>query len=72
MSYLDALIGPGTWLIMDGSTLALFSGLILFCFVAIAISIVVVLVVMWIHSGNEPMENVKDSDGKNCKMENSK
>lgn len=70
MGYLDALIGPGPWLIMDGSTLALFTGLIVFCFVTIAISIIVALVVMWIRSGNETMQNEQESCGEKSEVRN--
>ena len=52
MSYLD-VIGPGTWLIMDGTDLSFYMGLLIFCFAAIIITIVTLLVILWIKSGNK-------------------
>ena len=57
MSYLD-VIGPGPWQIMDGTDLNIYTGLLIFCFSAIIITIVTLLVIMWIRSGNET-ENSK-------------
>ena len=68
MCYLD-VIGPGPWLLMDGTTFGFITGLMIFCFAAIVVSIVVALVVIWIRSGNETKENEEDCDAENCKME---
>ena len=70
MCYLD-VIGPGPWLLMDGTTFGFFTGLIIFCFAAIVVSIIVALVVMWIRSGNEPVENKMDPGAEICDKEES-
>ena len=59
MCYLD-VIGPGPWqetdYLMDGSTFTLITGLIIFCFVAIAVSVIVLLVVMRRRHNKEKTE----------------
>lgn len=71
MRYLDAVIGPGPWLqeepMMEPATFAFFSWLFIFCFIAVILTIVALLIVMWVRSGNEKAE--EDSDSENCKTE---
>ena len=65
MSYLD-VIGPGPWLqdeyLMDESTFLLITGIMLFCFIAIAVAVVVLLVVMWKRRHNAKNEPTSDLD----------
>lgn len=68
MCYLD-VIGPGPWLLMDGTTLSFYTGLLLFCFAAIIITIVTLLVVLWIRSGDDTKQYEQDSGLENCETE---
>lgn len=46
MGYLDAIIGPGIWLITDGTTLNFLIGLVIFGFAAVILTLLVLLVVI--------------------------
>lgn len=68
MNYLD-VIGPGPWLhedyLMEESTFFLIIGLIAFCFVAIAVSVIVLFVVMRLRRMDDSKEQEGGSDEAN-------
>lgn len=71
MSYLD-VIGPGVWLedeLMEPATFSFFGWLLIFCFAAVILTILVLLIVMWVRSGNEKNERSDELTNENFDTE---